>query len=112
MVYEINYWVTLLMGLTGFAIEVWGLIDAARRPARAFVSAEKRTKVFWVALTAAGVFFGYLSIPSMARFGIPFGSGLPWLFMLLAVLPASIYLADVKPEVIRYSGGSSGGSGW
>lgn len=91
------------MGLIAFAVEVWALIDAVRRPASAYVAAEKRTKVFWVAMTAAGAGIGYLTIPAVAIGPIIFGyGGLPRLFMLLAVLPGAIYLADVKPEVLRY----------
>lgn len=99
----ITLYVFLALGLIAFAIEVWGLADAVRRPNQAFVDAEKRTKVFWVALLVAGALFGYLSIPAYSIAGIRIGGGLPWLFMIASVLPAAIYLADVKPEVIRFT---------
>jgi len=95
--------VFLALGLVAFAIEVWGLVDAARRPGQAYVDAEKRTKPFWVGLTAAGALFGYLSIPVIALGPVRIGGGLPLLFLLVSVLPAAIYLADVKPEVIRFT---------
>lgn len=112
---EITRWVFTLLALVAFAIELWGLIDVLRRPARAYITAEKRTKVFWLALTAAGAFFGYVAIPAFMLFGaVRIGNGLSPLFMIIAVLPAAIYLADVKPEVVRFSGGSggSGRPGW
>ncbi len=99
----ITFYVFLALGVIAFAIEVWGLVDGARRPAQAFVDAEKRTKWFWVGLMIAGVLFGYLSIPVYSLAGVRIGGGLPWLFMLASVLPAAIYLADVKPEVIRFT---------
>ncbi|WP_234417835.1 MULTISPECIES: DUF2516 family protein [Miniimonas] len=98
----ITFYVFLGLALVGFAIEAWALVDAVRRPAHSFVTAEKRTKVFWVSLTAVGALIGYLAIPGFSVFGVRIGFGLPWLFTLLAVLPGAIYLADVKPEVIRY----------
>ena len=55
-----------------------------------------------VPLLAVGALIGYLAIPGFSVFGVRIGFGLPWLFTLLAVLPGAIYLADVKPEVIRY----------
>ena len=100
----ITAWVFFVLGVIAFVIEVWGLVDGATRPSKPFVTAEKRSKVFWVGLMVAGAVFGYLSIPSVPFFGILIGGGgLPTLFMILAVLPAAIYLADVKPEVVRYT---------
>lgn len=109
--YQIFTWTFVVLGVIALIIEVRALVDALRRPSRSYLTAEKRTKGFWVAMCAVGVFFGYLAIPRISLFGFGFGLGLPWLFMLLAVLPGAIYLADVKPEVKRYSGGSSRG-GW
>jgi hypothetical protein len=99
----IQYYVFIALFLVGFLLEVWALVDALRRPAGSYVTAEKRTKQFWVAILAAGALFGYLSVPRFAILGFGFGFGLPLLIGLVAVLPAAIYLADVKPEVIRYT---------
>lgn len=101
----ITHWVFVVLGVIAFVIEVRALVDAGLRPARSYLSAEKRTKVFWVALTGVATFVGYLAIPPFVLGGIRIGFGLPLLFGLVAVLPAAIYLADVKPEVSRYSGG-------
>ena len=99
----IQYYVFIALFLVGFVLEVWALVDALRRPSAPFATAEKRTKQFWVAVLAAGALFGYLSVPRFVVFGFAFGFGLPLLIGLIAVLPAAIYLADVKPEVIRFT---------
>lgn len=99
----IQYYVFIALFLVGFALEVWALVDALRRPAGSYVTAEKRTKQFWIAILAAGALFGYLAVPRFVIFGVAFGFGLPLLIGLVAVLPAAIYLADVKPEVIRFT---------
>lgn len=95
----LQMWVFLALALVAFGLEIWALVHAARMPARSFEAADKRTKTFWAALLAAGVVIGFLCIPP------PIGvSVLPVLFLLAAVVPAGIYLADVRPAVNRYSG--------
>lgn len=81
-----------LVALVAFAVKAWALIDAAIRPAPAYVAAGKQTKVFWVIVTALGVLFGGLSLLGMA-----------------AMVAAIVYLVDVRPAVrgIR-RGGSMG----
>lgn len=99
----IQHYVFVALFLVGFLLSIRALVDVVRRPARSFVDAEKRTKQFWVAIVAAGALFGYLAIPPFAVFGFVIGFGLPTLIGLIAVLPGAIYLADVKPEVIRFT---------
>lgn len=99
MIGVIQLYLFLLLALVAFALEVWALVHALRMPARSFESADKRTKTFWSAILGAAALLGFLSIPP------PIGvSVLPVLFMLAAVVPAGIYLADVRPAVARYSG--------
>lgn len=106
MIGVIQFYLFLALGAVAFAIELWALVDCARRPAPAFPYAGKRTKTFWLALTALGALIGFLSTPWPTGF-----AALPVLFLFGAVIPAGIYLADVKPEVARYSGrGGRGGS--
>lgn len=96
------------LSLVGVALEIWALIHAARTPAPSFEAADKRTKTFWAAVLAGAVLVGFLGIPP------PIGvSPLPVLFVLIAVVPAGVYLADVRPAVDRYSGrGRRDGSRW
>ena len=89
------YWV---LALALFAVELVALVDAARRPAGAFVAAFKRTKTFWVALLAVMAVLGFLSLPIS-------GMGLGLFGTMLAVVPAAIYLTDVRPNLPRRAGG-------
>lgn len=84
--------VLLLLSLVLFAVELWALIDAARTPATAFSVEGKRTKTFWLVLTGAGAAVGFLFVG---------GAGLSFL-MFAAVLPAAVYLADVRPAVAAH----------
>lgn len=90
--------VLILLRVAAFALEVWALVDAARRPAGAFVSAGKRTKTFWVAITGAAAAIGFVAVP-LGMIG------------LIAVVGAAIYLADVRPAVRQYGGGPKRGKG-
>lgn len=100
----ISYGVWVILGLVAVVLEVRAFVDAVRRSPDTFTAADKRTKTFWSLLLAAGLFFGYLALPPVPLGPIVLGAGLGGnLFMILAVLPAAIYLADVKPEVARFS---------
>jgi hypothetical protein len=87
--------VLLVLGIAAFGLEAWALVDAVRRPAGAFVAAGKRTKTFWVAITAVAAAIGFVSLPfvDLGFLGI------------LAVVGAAVYLADVRPAVRQYGGG-------
>ncbi|SDD39101.1 Protein of unknown function [Sanguibacter gelidistatuariae] len=93
------------------AVEVYSLVDALRRPAAAFVSAGKRTKNFWSALLAIAAVLGFIGLTP------PLGGGFLGLAVLFAVIPAMIYLSDVRPALggrRRPRGGGPSGSrgGW
>jgi hypothetical protein len=95
------------LALVAFGLEVWALAHALRMPARSFEAADKRTKTFWTLILAGAVAIGFLCIPP------PIGlSLLPVMFLLLAVVPAGIYLADVRPAVTRYSGRGRDDTRW
>jgi len=75
----------LALGLALLALKVWALVDACTRPAPAFPAAGKLTKVAWVAILAAAVLLGGLSV---------FG-----LLGLIGTVAAIVYLVDVRPTV-------------
>ncbi|MEG9246917.1 DUF2516 family protein [Arthrobacter sp. Soc17.1.1.1] len=102
LVLLIQQYLYLALGFVALGIEVWALTDCVRRPGTAFEAAFKRTKGFWLALTAGAVVVGLLSTLS-SRGGFN-------LFQLVAIIAACVYLADVKPAVSQTSGrgGSSG----
>lgn len=98
----IQAYLFLALAVVAFGLAAWALIDAAIRPAGAFVSADKRTKGFWCLVTGGATLLAFLGIPSG-------GGGGALLLMLLGGVPAGVYLADVRPAVSRYSRGSRGG---
>lgn len=73
------------LGLGGLALKIWALVDASTRPAPAYVAAGKLTKVAWVAILAAAVLLGGLSVLG--------------LFGLIGLVAAIVYLVDVRPAV-------------
>lgn len=102
------FWV---FNLAIFALSVWALVDCAVRPPRAFPSAGKRTRGFWLAITGVAAVVAFLSLPLGV---VPF----PMLLGLVAAVAAIVYLVDVRPAVKPYSGrggrggGSSARGGW
>jgi hypothetical protein len=104
--------VVLFLGLAlvGLALEVWALVDAAGRPAQAFSWAGKRTRNFWLLLLGGAALAGFLALPPPVGFGM-----MPTIIMLGAVVPAAIYLSDVRPAVRGFRGGRRqppGRGGW
>ncbi|WP_205164016.1 DUF2516 family protein [Arthrobacter roseus] len=98
MVYAIQFYLYLALGLVALGIEVWALIDCVRRKPEYFDAAFKKTKGFWLGMTGGSVAVGVLGV---------IGSGLPFMLLLqlAAVIAASVYLADVKPAMEGLRGG-------
>jgi hypothetical protein len=78
----------LVVSLVMFVVELWALIDAAIRPAPAYVAASKQTKALWVVILAVALLF--------RGFG---------LLGIIGITAAIIYLVDVRPAVRDASGG-------
>lgn len=79
----------LSLGL--LAVEMVALLDAMRRPPAAFEANFKKTKQFWLAILGVAVLIGVLSLPAVAGLGI--------FITMAAVIPAGVYLTDVKPSI-------------
>ena len=88
-----------------FAITVYALIDALRRPARAFVSGGKRTKQFWTVLLGVATAVAFVAVPP------PIGIGALSFLALGSAVVSGVYLADVRPAIRPYSGGGPGRPG-
>ncbi len=73
------------LGLALLALKLWALVDACTRPAPYFPAAGKLTKLAWVAILAAAVLLGGLSVLG--------------LFGLVGTVAAIVYLVDVRPAV-------------
>lgn len=87
-----------LLALGAFGISAWALIDALRRPKAAFTAAGKRTKTFWTVIVAVATAIAFASLPIYGN------AGLPNFLVILSVVGAAVYLADVRPAVRQYSG--------
>ena len=88
-----------LLNLGLLVLVGWALIDAATRPAPAFVAAGKQTKQIWLAI------LGVALLLCLVGFG-----GVLGLFGFLIAVAAIVYLVDVRPAVreMRPGGGPWG----
>lgn len=87
--------VLLVLVLASFVVQVFAIVDAARRPTQGFVSERKLSKPIWLVI---------LVVAAALTFALG-GS----LFSLILVAPALIYLADVRPRLIPYTRRKGGG---
>lgn len=106
MIALVQTYVFFALYLVVFVASVVALIDAARRPARAFTAAGKRTRGFWLTVLGLATAVAFVAIP------YPVGIGALSFLALGSAVAAIVYLGDVRPAVARYSGrGRPGGSG-
>jgi Protein of unknown function (DUF2516) len=91
--------VFLALYLVVFVLSAWALVDAAIRPAAAFVNAGKRTKNFWLLVTGIAAAISFIALPPLNAGGF---------LVIAAAVAAGVYLADVRPAVRPYSGGRGG----
>ena len=77
----------LWLALTG--LQIWALIDCARRPAEAFPAIDRKSKTLWLALTGAALGTGLL-------FRNPIG-----IFGIAGAVATLVYLFDVRPKIIE-----------
>jgi hypothetical protein len=94
------YWFFEVLSIAALCVEVWAFVDAIRRPAPAFVAAGKQTKPIWLVILGVAAVIGLWS----STLG---GPNLVSLFPIVAFVAAAIYLADVRPKVREFKGGSS-----
>jgi hypothetical protein len=80
-----------LLYILVFLFSAFALIDAARRPAQAFVAAGKRTKGFWLAITGLCTAVSFVAMPPLWA---PIG-----FLVLIAAVGAIVYLVDVRPAL-------------
>jgi hypothetical protein len=83
-------------------VELRALTSALSFRADAFTAAGKRTKQFWCLLTGASVALGVLSVLTSL-------SGRSSLFfMLIGIVMAGVFLADVRPALRQVMGRAQG----
>jgi Protein of unknown function (DUF2516) len=89
------------LAAAAFICEAWAFIDAITRPAQAFVATGKQTKQLWL------IILGVAAVVGLS--GVAFGIGVTSILPVAAFVAAAIYLADVRPKVREFKGGSSSG---
>jgi hypothetical protein len=95
----IEFWLWNLFGLVAFGLELWALLDCVRHRADSFQRAFKRTKGFWLGITAGSAAVGGLSLAGW----------MPLFLGFIALIAACVYLADVKPALAEVKGGRGQG---
>lgn len=108
---QIQGWLLLILSVAAFALSLISVIHAAVTKPNVFVAADKRTKVFWLAITGGSALLAFLSIPGG---GVGGRGGL--LLTILPLIGAGVYLTDVRPALNQYKkrprGGQGGPDGW
>lgn len=84
-----------LIALVVIVMAVIALLDAVRRPERAFASEGKLTKKKWLLILGAGALFALLGL--LQLIGV--------VLNILAIAPAVIYWVDVRPAIKPYGDG-------
>ncbi|MEA5456466.1 DUF2516 family protein [Sinomonas sp. JGH33] len=94
LIFYTDFGISFLVSVLCAALTLWALVDCAVRKPRAFEAGSKRTKGFWLGITAAAAFVGVISVLPVPNpfFGMS-------LFNIAAVTAAGVYLADVRPAV-------------
>lgn len=70
----------LVVGIATLVVIIWGIIDAAQRPASAFEAAGQN-KTLWIVLMALGL-----------------------IFTLVGLIAAIVYFASIRPKVVAAGG--------
>ena len=81
----------LAVYLAALAFQVYALVDAAVRPAGAYLAAGKLTKAAWVAILAVALVIAQLQ-------------GVLGTLGLVAVVATIVYYVDVRPALRRVAG--------
>ena len=98
---DVELWINRLLVFVMLVLQLWALIDCATRNPQAFPAVNKLTKPVWLAITLGALAISGL-ISSLTQFSGPFYNPI----LLVAVIAALVYLADVRPSVREVSGGS------
>jgi uncharacterized membrane protein YeiB len=95
----IQYLIFVVLAIVILAVEVYALVDAARRPARGFTAEGKLTKPLWLVILGVATALGVLALPTSGGRISPLG-----FLSIIGVVAAIVYLVDVRPRLKPYSG--------
>lgn len=99
MVAQAQSLVLLVLGIGALVLQIYCLVDAARRRPDAFPATGNQTKVFWMVLLGVCAAIAFVSIFS------PLG-----IFSLIGLVAAGVYLFKVRPGIIQITGGGRPGA--
>jgi ABC-type Na+ efflux pump permease subunit len=91
------------LGVLAFVVQLYALVDGARRRPDAYVAAGKQTKQRWMIILGVAAAIGFIS------FNGAFLGPLNFL-NIIAFVAAAVYLADVRPALKQVQGGGRGGA--
>lgn len=96
--FDVRNSLELVFTLGLFVVKAFAFVDAASRPAAAYVAADKQTKTFWVLVLG-------LFLVAHMLFWRPLG-----ILNLIGTVAALVYLADARPTMraLRGGGGNRG----
>lgn len=99
---NIAMWIQLVFALVLVGIEAWALFNAVRFPADAYSAAFKKTKGFWLGMTAGALVVGILT-SFTGMLGM-----LSLILNLAAFVVAGVFVADVLPALRSVMGRAQG----
>jgi hypothetical protein len=85
--FVLQSWIALVTSLALFALKVFCLVDAAVRPAEAYLAADKSKKEFWLLILG-------VTLAAHLAFQSPLS-----LLNLAGSIAALVYVLDVRPAV-------------
>jgi hypothetical protein len=88
----------MLIAVVVFVVQLVAFVDAARRPAGAYRAEGKLSKNVWLIILGVAALIGFLGLLPAMLTSFSF-------FNLIAVAPAIIYWADVRPRILPYGRG-------
>jgi len=86
--FSLSFGLVRLIDLGLLVLVGWALVDAATRPAAAYVAAGKQTKPIWLAILGVCLL--------LSLFGI---GGILGFFGFVIAVAAIVYLVDVRPAI-------------
>jgi hypothetical protein len=95
-----------VLALAAFVVEAWAFIDAIRRPTGAFAAVGKLTKPLWLIILGVAAVIGLGSAVTALLYG---GLSIVGILPVAAFVAAAVYLADVRPKVREFRGGTHQG---
>ncbi|MBG0813749.1 DUF2516 family protein [Planomonospora sp. ID82291] len=100
-IYGVLDLIFLILGIGAFILSTWALVHAIKTPARAFAVTGKQSKQVWLLILGFATLFSFAG-------AVGYLNSIGFL-VIISVVAAGVYLADVRPAVREVGkGGNSG----